>query len=275
MTCQTQTTSAIGSDRQITLCTSMPRSVSRNSRAEGEVGKKASSKGHRGASREPRRGVIFAAAELEELVKTSELVPQTRPRKNSMDSDAASTMAATSAEPSPMLGFVVADDDDVWPSVREAASGWDFCSDVSEGDSDMWQDLPEPAMNLDIPFSEFLMNAEAPLQFVSSDPKLSFADVILSESNEPFGDASRVPAISAQCRSRVTSTKHDGKAADDVKEQANEELFVPQNHGWTKKHKSSRSTKYQRKVAEKMVRRANQASTNSQSSKSDDLELED
>jgi len=142
-----------------------------------------------GASREPHRGVNFATGEIEELRRTSEIVPvghgylvhsdiavtkggnaSGRMRKNSVDSDAASTMAPGSTEASPMLGILVADGNALtWPSLRETTTGWDFCSDKHDDDDEddddhLWQDLPEPAVSLDDPST----SAEFPLKLDAS-----------------------------------------------------------------------------------------------------------
>jgi len=310
------------SDRQLTLRTSETRNLSRRSREREATasGNKASSlpprrQGRHGASREPRRGLNFAASELEELVKTSEIVPVgdgvdsaaafamgglvhsnivphrggSRMRKNSVDSDTASTMAPTSAEPSPMLAFVVADGkaSPAWPSLREASSGWDFCSDVSDDESDLWQDLPEPAMSLGD--ADFALSAKAPESLeeaITAMPKPSFANVLRSESNDeathvlPPAPGTLMPAFRARPllrRSGVAATQHDGEAMDDdeEEEEANDELCFQQYHGWTKQDKASHSTNYQRKVAEKMALRADQRSQNSQSCEGGEPELED
>lgn len=162
---------------------SSARKLSNRSREHeaSTVGEKASSlpprrRERHGASREPRRGVNFAPRDIEELVKTSKIVPvdghfvhsdmaltrggnaSARMRKNSVDS--ASTMAPGSNQTSPMLGFEAS----TWPSLRQAsAPDWDFCSEEpdDDDDDDLWQDLPEPAVSLeDLPTSE-----ESPKEF--------------------------------------------------------------------------------------------------------------
>jgi len=321
----------MSSEQQVTCRTLAVRKLSHRSREREAIasGEKASSlppRRRQGASREPRRGVNFATGEIEELVKTSQIVPVSAPgqlvhsdivlttglkaggrmRKNSIDSDTASTMAPTSAESSPMLAFVVADANaTTWPSLREAsAPGWDFCSDASD-DEELWQDLPEPAVSLDddstseqsskksdaspaswcyVPAKGYVppltMQSEVP-EVSEPNSKPSFADVVREQPTDQAGHVlppapgALMPTIRAQPlqrRNAANSTQHDGDVADEV----NEELefgFLTQYHGWTKQHKASRSKRYQRGLAHQMACRADQRTGTSQNC--GELELED
>lgn len=311
----------MSSEHQVTCRTSAVRKLSHRSREREAIasGEKASSlppRRRQGASREPRRGVNFATGEIEELVKTSQIVPVApgqlvhsdivRMRKNSIDSDTASTMAPTSAESSPMLAFVVADvNATTWPSLRQAsAPGWDFCSDASD-DEELWQDLPEPAVSLDddstseqsskksdaspaswcyVPAKGYVppptMQLEVP-EVSEPNSKQSFADMVREQpTNEaghvlPPAPGALMPAIRAQPlqrRNAAKSTQHDGVVADEVNEEL-ELCFLTQYHGWTKEHKASRNKRYQRGLAHQKACRADQRTGTSQNC--GELELED
>jgi hypothetical protein len=227
--------------------------------------------------------VKFGAEEIQELVETSEMVPvedgQPRARKNSVDSDAASTMAPSSAEPSPMLGCI-ATDDSTWPSLREATSGFDFCSDASEDEDDDWEDLPAPAVSLDesppsVAYSRseaYAHNVEEAeiLECKNVNPQMSFADVVRDQSNEDGHVSSPamkalVPPFRAQPLRRRTSSAPTQLPADDDTDEINEHLFLEQRHGWTKQHKAPWNTRYQRQVSTKTERRGEQRNQTSKS----------
>jgi len=198
-----------------------------------------------------------------------------RMRKNSIDSDTASTKAPTSAEPSPMLGFVIADSDATkWPSLRAAsAPGWDFCD--GSDDEDL---LPDPAMSLDddstsgqeaspaswcyVPASGYVQS-EVP-QVSEPNSKPSFADMVREQPTDQAGHvlppapAALMPPFRARPlqRRNAASTQHAGDVADEVDEEA--DFVSGQHHGWTKKHKAPRSKSYQRDLAEHMAQRKDQ-----------------
>jgi len=276
-----------------------------------------------GASREPRRAINFAAGEIEELVKTSEIVPVadgktrnlsvdsmvgklvtgSRMRKNSIDSDAVSTLAPNSAEPSPMLGFVADGNASTWPSLREASSGWDFCSNASE-DEDLWQDLPEPAVGLDetpqsgesskkpnaSPSSWCYVpangNAESDQQeAITSSPKMTFADMVREQPEDqvahvsPPAPGAIMPTIRGRpLQRRNGSTSRTAMLDGDDADQVNEDLehaFVSQYHGWTKEHKASHNARYQRVVKYQMAQRDKQRAQSKKHCDGGELDLDD
>lgn len=267
-----------------------------------------------GASREPRRAVNFAAGEIEELVKTSQMVPVIdgqarnlsvdsavgklgRMRKNSIDEDAASTIAPNSAEPSPLLGFVADGNALTWPSLREASSGWDFCSDASE-EEDLWQDLPEPAVSLDVsPKSGETSTKSNPApakwcyvpaeqaEAVAASPKMSFADMLKEQPKVQAGHVSPpapgtvMPTIRGRPLQRRTGgTSRTALQNGDDADQINEDLelaFVSQYHGWTKQHKASRNARYQRVLKYQMAQRDNQRTQSRKHCDGGELELDD
>jgi len=67
--------------------------------------------------------------------------------KQSGYSETLSTAAPSSAEQSPELACM-ASEIETWPSLREAESGWDFCSESSDIE-EFWEDLPEPALAIE------------------------------------------------------------------------------------------------------------------------------
>lgn len=337
MACQTQTSAAMTCERQTARSSSMRKSCHRSRGLEvAASGEKSSSlpprrRERNGASREPRRAVNFAAGEIEELVKTSEMVPVVdgkarnlsvdsavgklvhshltsttgsvgRVRKNSIDSDAASTMAPNSAEPSPMLGFVADGNASTWPSLREASSGWDFCSDASE-DEDLWQDLPEPLIALDespqsgqsskksdaSPASWCYVPAGGntpteQTEAITSSPKISFADMVREQPKEqadhvsPPAPGALMPTIRGRPLQRRSGSKSrtamcDGDDADEINDDL-EDTFVTQYHGWTKDHKASRSARYQRVLKYQMALRDKQRAQSRKHCDGGELELD-
>jgi hypothetical protein len=101
-------------------------------------------------------------AELEELVQTSKLVPKVDMKTDThvqMQPITPATTAPSSATTSPLLECIIDDTAvDAWPSLREAVNGWDFCSDSSDPE-DMWENLPEPAIDLDDYYVDLLEGA--------------------------------------------------------------------------------------------------------------------
>jgi hypothetical protein len=86
---------------------------------------------------------------LEELIKASEIVPFGRVESVGKHAspqccESAKTTAPPSTESSPQLHFNPNEPLDIdgsmmleapaWPSIREGVSGWDFCSDASDGE---------------------------------------------------------------------------------------------------------------------------------------------
>jgi len=91
--------------------------------------------------------------ELQDLVSKSELETDGQSdtedpvSQKVFDAETVSTAVPSSAEQSPDLACLPSDAD-AWPSLREAESGWDFCSDQSDNE-DLWEALPEPALALE------------------------------------------------------------------------------------------------------------------------------
>jgi len=212
------------------------------------------------SSNSVRRSSKVASVERDELVETDDFMPfGVTSRKGSCDSESASTLAP-SAETSPALTFVAdaADaDEPTWPSLREATSGFDFCSDCSDSE-ELWEDLPEPALDID---------DSVPQAATAAKPKLSYAELLCQN---PSGPSARVnppacgtlvvPPNAKQPLQRPghgisnTVSPNDG----DIHDQ-DFESHVTQRHGWTKQHKTSWNKKQQRRVAERMQCRTKQS----------------
>jgi hypothetical protein len=219
-------------------------------------------------------------AELEELVRTSLLVPCEDVKTDTriqMQSGTPATTAPSSAAPSPLLECVGDCTNEVWPSLREAVSGWDFCSEGSDTE-DMWE-LPEPAMELDFQYVDLLENspnksessttpfngAEASGTLdsarcsgtLSTTLKMSMAEVLRSRHDvtvQPPRFGTRLPPTDLTPQARETpsfiASSSDEKLSDHISNH---------RHGWTKQHKSSWNKKLQRKVAAKIEQRFQQS----------------
>lgn len=159
--------------------------------------------GKAGEARAARRGMKLAGAELDELVIASALVPTGAVCKPYIDSDTLSTAVPSSAEQSPELNCMVSETDH-WPSLREAElNDWDFCCEGEE----LWEDLPEPAVPVDMPESEQLEisspNSDPVTSWLlvpgSADtaepaeseeaPKMTFADKLREQQSGQTNDA--------------------------------------------------------------------------------------
>jgi len=177
-------------------------------------------------------------------------------RKDSFESDSASTVAP-SAGASPALTFVAdAADEPTWPSLREATSGFDFCSDCSDSE-ELWETLPEAALDID--------DSVSPQD--AAKPKLSYAESLRQHSSGEFArvsppacgtlapppNAKQPVQRSARGISSIISANDCDIYDQDL------ESHGPQRHGWTKQHKTSWNKKQQRKVAERMQFRTNQS----------------
>lgn len=235
--------------------------------------------GKAGEARAARRGMKLAGAELDELVIASALVPTGAVCKPYIDSDTLSTAVPSSAEQSPELNCMVSDADH-WPSLREAVENdWDFCS---EGE-DLWEDLPEPAVPIDLPetpnsdlVTSWLLvpgsadtaeQASAKLSAESEEAtKMTFADKLREQQDGQANDAvppaagTSVPAIRARPLQRRTGYGQAGDSQDQASHQTvDDEHADTRQHGWTREHKTSWSAKQQRKVAGREQRRYEQS----------------
>jgi len=234
----------------------------------------------RGSSREPKRGCNYDAAELAELVRTSELVPaisnleQLMP-KTIVDFDDTSTMAPSSAGPSPLIQMLfVEQDSKAWPSLQQAnlvqnCPGWTCCD---EEDEDEFFELPEPAMSAE-EAEALLQNPATWCVVPPANPQLSeeslkpvrpsFAEVLRSQSQAlpPHVSTPVMPSLrTSPSRRRSCTEQHNGAADDSDLDDMNGCHDFQSSHGWTKKDKSSRNYKYQASLAGKVRRRAEQRS---------------
>jgi hypothetical protein len=215
-------------------------------------------------------------AELNELVIASALVPTGEVRKSNVDSETLSTAVPSSAEQSPELNCLASEAEN-WPSLREAVEvGWDFCSEGSDLE-ELWEDLPEPAMPVDLPESErqedvspnswmlipvgdeseHVRPKTAACENEEVIQKPTFADVLRDEqcSQMPPAAGTTMPSLRARTLPRRSQT-----GAGHVDEDANQEdLQSVRQHGWTREHKASRNAKQQRKVADREARRVTQS----------------
>jgi len=202
------------------------------------------------SSRGARRSIN---EDIDELVQTSALVPTCEAmQKQSFDSESVCTTAPPSAESSPALTVMA--DAPLWPSLREACSGFDFLSNCAD-EEDMaflWEDLPEPAL---------AMEELAQPETTTSKVKLSYADSICRPSASPVhmlppasGTRTLPPfQLRSQGHKEPLPASATGVTAGD-----DEDFDFQSAHGWTKEHKASHSKKQQRKVAGQKERRASQ-----------------
>lgn len=234
----------------------------------------------RGSSREPKHGYNYDAAELAELVHTSEMVPtisnleQLMP-KTMVDFDDTSTMAPSSAGPSPLIEMLVVEQDPkAWPSLQQAdlvqnCPGWTCCDDEDE---DAFFELPEPAMSAE-EAEALLQNPATWCVVPPAKPKLSeespkpvrpsFAEVLRSQSQAlpPHVSTPVMPSLrTSPLRRRSCTEQHTGAADDSDLDDMDGCHDFQSSRGWTKKDKSSRNYKYQASLAGKVRRRAEQRS---------------
>lgn len=218
------------------------------------------------SGRTSRRGMNFPSSEIEELIQTSEMVPvfdhKTVDSKLEQAQDyETSTVAPSSTKTSPALSTMVDDSEaSAWPSLREGAMGWDFCSEHSENE-DLWEDLPEPMVDLE----EFEKEFE---KIDISLPKsaTSYADQVRGNHGP---HVSVQPPSSGVCLRAMTSMqehRRDRSGSDsaqchddhDPMDHLDEGRDM-RRHGWTKQQDMSWNKKQQRKVAGQMARRAKQS----------------
>jgi hypothetical protein len=226
-----------------------------------------------------RHGMKLGNAELDELVSASALVPTGEVRKSNVDSETLSTAVPSSAEHSPELNCLASDAEN-WPSLREAVEvGWDFCSEGSDLE-ELWEDLPEPAMPVDLPESErqedvspkswMLIPAGDESEHIRPKTadvceneviqKPTFADVLRDEqcSQMPPAAGTAMPSLRARTLPRRSQTGA-GHVYQDINQEDLQDLQSARQHGWTREHKASRNARQQRKVADREARRVTQS----------------
>lgn len=244
-------------------------------------------------SRSDRR-MKFSSSELHELVIASDLVPTGRCKgaaavpKSPVVFDAVSTAVPSSAEQSPELPCMISDFK-AWPSLPKPEDGWNFCAETSDI-KDIWEDLPEPAVALEVMESKKQADApswiqsmaswwlvpgsdstEPPMVKTSSLPdgnkdgsKETFADLLRDLQGGPLPSAcgTLMPAIRAQslCRNDGAATVALDGAATVADDSIDSELQNAQRHGYTNHDKASWNTKQLRKVAGQKARRFSQSS---------------
>jgi len=227
---------------------------------------------HDSTSRGPRRGgVKLKIADFDELVEMTEAMALSAGpmSKQSVDNfDTASTIAPSSTQASPELNIV---DAPTWPSLREAWSGWDFCSEKSESeDDDMWEDLPGPALPME-PSPE------------PENATMSYADFVRAPMSEtdlylapPMSGTRNEPAFQHRACSKDKLEGYKVVAPRSVTSQADEDedfefRCTRKTKGYKKDHKGSWNKKQQEKVAGRIECKTSQ----SRHGKGRGLELED
>lgn len=231
----------------------------------------------------------LSGAEIQEIVSTSFLVPVEGIKADTrvkMETVTPATTAPSSVLPSPLVGVVDAEAES-WPTLREAVIGWEFCSERSESEeSDMWETLPEPAIDVNSD-EEFLTVSNKvvldPVRFEAAGEAPTTLAAILRKQLEVEKAGIQPPTFGLAVQARdsdvllAPSVVNSSPCVpdDDVHDAEYNQLELANDFrmpGWSKDHKSSWSKQYQRKVTDKSTLRAQKSakSRGSVDSQSDD-----
>ncbi|CAE8644448.1 unnamed protein product, partial [Polarella glacialis] len=145
----------------------------------------------------------------------------------------------------------------VWPSLREATTGWDFCSEAAASEGSSWLDVqdsnahvpskpevPLPAVATGI--SAWGLRAEEGADTAPARP--SFAELLRSQAGANVQQAALPPA--AGTRLQVSSRRRVPAAGREAAIGEECELCddgFPAAHGWSKEHKANWNSRIQRK----------------------------
>mmetsp|Transcript_9560 Transcript_9560/g.15628 ORF Transcript_9560/g.15628 Transcript_9560/m.15628 type:complete len:259 (+) Transcript_9560:81-857(+) len=212
----------------------------------------------------------LSGAEIQEIVSTSFLVPVEGIKADTrvkMETVTPATTAPSSVVPSPLVGVVDAEAES-WPTLREAVTGWEFCSERSESEeSDMWETLPEPAIDVNSD-EEFLnvSNKDVPEPIFSGgegEAPRTLAEILRKQLDvegagcQPPMFGTRIPAHTSDACSTSCLFKAPCVVDDECDQcEVVSDFRMP---GWSKDHKASWNKQYQRKVAGKSSLRAQQS----------------
>jgi len=213
----------------------------------------------------------LSGAEIQEIVSTSFLVPVEGIKEDTrvkMETVTPATTAPSSVLPSPLVGVVDAEAES-WPTLREAVTGWEFCSERSESEeSDMWETLPEPAIDVNSD-EEFLnvSNKDVPDPIFSGgegEAPRTLAEILRKQLDvegagccQPPMFGTRIPTHTSDACSTPCLFKAPCVVDDECDQcEVVSDFRMP---GWSKDHKASWNKQYQRKVAGKSSLRAHQS----------------
>lgn len=147
----------------------------------------------------------------------------------------------------------------VWPSLRQSATGWDFCSDASEHSWVDTHDL-EACETIEVAPQEESVVAKDGQRSSTAAVRPSLAE-LLSQQQETLRYAGGVqpPAHGYQLPSKTHRCRRPKKVNVEAYGVANDE-FNPSglSRKWKKQHKASWNARTQRKVAEQSAKRAEQ-----------------